>query len=91
MDIVIREGSQIAGTAHVILLDNNTAKIESFTVLPEHGKQIGRSLMKKIDGYLKEKQIKNCTLDSPKFIKGFYEKFEYVQEDWSLWSKMCRR
>ena len=36
MDIVIREGSQIAGTAHVILLDNNTAKIESFTVLPEH-------------------------------------------------------
>lgn len=81
MDIIIHVGSQIAGTVHVILLDRDTAKIETFTVMPEHrGKNIGRSLMEKIEGYLKEKNVKKSTLDSPKFIKGFYEKFGYKQE-----------
>ena len=81
MDIVIHEGSQVAGSAHIVLLDNSTAKIESFIVLPEYrGKKIGRSLMEKIESYLKEKSVKKSIIDSPKFIKGFYEKFGYVQE-----------
>lgn len=81
MDIIIHEGSQVAGSARVILLDENIAKIESFTVLPEYrGKKIGRSLMEKIESYLKEKHVERSILESPKFIKGFYEKFGYVPE-----------
>lgn len=81
MDIVIHVESQVAGSAHIVLLDDGTAKIESFIVLPEYrGKKIGRSLMEKIENYLREKKIKKNIIDSPKFIKGFYEKFGYVQE-----------
>lgn len=81
MDIVIHEGSQVAGSAHIVLLDDSTTKIESFMVLPEYrGKNIGRSLMEKIESYLKERQIKKSIIDSPKFIKGFYERFGYIQD-----------
>ncbi len=81
MNITIHEGSQVAGTAHVVLLAEDTAKIETFTVMPKYrGKNVGRSLMEKIEGYLNEKNIKKSILDSPKFIKGFYEKFGYKQE-----------
>lgn len=81
MDIVIHEGSQVAGSARVVLIDGSTAMIESFIVLPAYrGKKVGRSLMEKIENYLIEKQVKKCILESPKFIKGFYEKFGYVQE-----------
>lgn len=81
MDITIYEGAQVAGTAHIILLDDSTATIESFRVLPEYrGKNVGRSLMEKIENYLKEKDVKKSTLISPKFTKGFYEKFGYKQE-----------
>lgn len=81
MDIVIHEGSQVAGSAYIVLLDDRSAKIESFNVLSEYrGKNIGRSLMEKIESYFKEKQIKKSIIDSPKFIKGFYEKLGYVQE-----------
>ncbi|MBI4974132.1 GNAT family N-acetyltransferase [Candidatus Roizmanbacteria bacterium] len=81
MDIVIHDGSEVAGSAHIVLSDDLTAKIESFTVFPEYrGKKVGRSLMEKIESYLKEKSAKKSIIDSPKFIKGFYEKFGYVQE-----------
>lgn len=81
MDIVIHEGSQVAGSARVVMIDGRTAMIESFMVLPAYrGKKVGRSLMVKIENYLKEKQIKKSILESPKFIKGFYEKFGYVQD-----------
>lgn len=81
MDIVIHEGSQVAGSARVVLIDGSTAKIESFIVLPEYrGKKVGRSLMGKIENYLIEKQIKKGIIESPKFIKGFYEKLGYTQE-----------
>ena len=81
MDIVIHEGSQVAGSARIIFIDDTTAKIKNFTVLPEYrGKNVGRALMGKIEDYLKEKSVKKSIIDSPKFIKGFYEKFGYVQE-----------
>lgn len=81
MDIVIHEGSQVAGSVRIILLDENVAKIENFIVLPEYrGKKVGRSLMGKIENYLIEKQIEKSIIESPKFIKGFYEKFGYAQE-----------
>src|SRR3990167_4237916 len=81
MDITIYEGAQVAGTSRVILLDGSTAKIKNFIVFPEYrGKNVGRSLMEKIENYLRENKIKKSILDSPKFIKGYYEKFGYKQE-----------
>ena len=72
MDIVIHEGSQVAGSARIIFIDDTTAKIKNFTVLPEYrGKNVGRALMGKIEDYLKEKSVKKSIIDSPKFIKGF--------------------
>jgi len=81
MDITIYEGAQVAGTSRVILLDGSTAKIKNFIVFPEYrGKNVGRSLMEKIENYLRENKIKKSILDSPKFIKRFYERSGYIQE-----------
>ena len=92
MNITIHEGSQVAGTAHVVLLAEDTAKIETFTVMPKYrGKNVGRSLMEKIEGYLNEKNIKKAFLTPQNLLRGFMRSSDTNKKDQNLWSKMCRR
>ncbi len=81
--VIVYIDTQPIGTARVRYLDSEkkVAKIERVAVLKEYRKLgIGKLIMEFLHDQLEEKGVKEATLDSQEYAKGFYENMGYIQE-----------
>lgn len=74
LHIVAKEGDRVIGTARVLFLGNNHAKIERMAILkPFRRKGIGTKIMTLLNEELKNRQVKQAVLHAQYVVAGFYE------------------
>lgn len=81
--VIVYIDTQPIGTARTRYLDGEkkVAKIERVAVLKEYRKLgIGKLIMEYLHDQMEEKGVKEVTLDSQEYAKGFYENMGYVQK-----------
>ncbi len=74
LNMVVKDGETVIGTARVIFPAANTAKIERMAVLKNFRHQgIGRDIMAFLRGELKRRQIKRAYLHAQHTVIDFYK------------------
>lgn len=74
LNMVVKDGETVIGTARVIFPAANTAKIERMAVLKNfRHRGIGRDIMAFLRGELKRRQIKHVYLHAQHMVIDFYK------------------
>ena len=74
VNMVVKDGEEVIGTARVVLLTGNTAKIERMAVLkPLRHKGIGRGIISFLNEELKHRQVKYVFLHAQHTVIDFYK------------------
>ena len=72
---------EYVGTARIKYLDNKTAKIERLAVLRKAREQgIGKKIMSKALEIIASKNIREVVIHSQEYVKGLYQKLDFVEE-----------
>ena len=74
MNMVVKDGGSVIGTARVVFPDKNTAKIERMAVLKDFRQRgIGRGIITFLEGELKSRDIKYVVLHAQYTVVEFYK------------------
>ncbi|MDF5708131.1 MAG: GNAT family N-acetyltransferase [Nostoc sp. S4] len=69
------------GTTRIRYLDEKTVKIERLAVLSTvRGQGIGKKIMEKALLFIGSKNIPEVVIHSQEYVKGLYQKFNFVEE-----------
>ena len=86
LHMVVKDGERVIGTARVLFLDNNQAKIERMAVLkPFRGKGIGREIISFLNKELRNKQIEQIILHAQCSVSPFYKSCGFEETGLPFW------
>lgn len=74
LHMVVKEGDKVIGTARVLFLADNQAKLERMAILkPFRRRGIGRRIISFMNEELRNRQVKQITLHAQYAVVAFYE------------------
>ena len=74
LHMVVKDGERVIGTARVLFLANNQAKIERMAILkPFRRKGIGRRIISFLNEELIKRQVEQVVLHAQHTVGGFYK------------------
>ncbi|MBX9256540.1 GNAT family N-acetyltransferase [Desmonostoc muscorum CCALA 125] len=72
---------KVVGTTRIRYLDDKTAKIERLAVLSTvRGQGIGKKIMENALSFLARKNMREVVIHSQEYVKGLYQKLDFVEE-----------
>jgi len=86
LHIVVENGDMVIGTARVLFLTTNQAKIERMAILrPFRRRGIGSSVISFLKGELKNKQVKHVVLHAQCGVTAFYKSCGFEETGLPFW------
>ena len=74
LHMVVKDGERVIGTARVLFLANNQAKIERMAILKAfRGRGIGREILTFLNEELRNRQVEQAVLHAQCSVIGFYQ------------------
>ena len=78
LNIVVRDGKRVIGTARVQFLNNNQAKLERMAILEHYRRKgIGKELLLFLDTVWKDKQVQQVIIHAQLDVVPFYKLFGF--------------
>ncbi len=86
LHMVVKDGERVIGTARVIFLANNQAKIERMAVLkPFRRKGVGRRIISFLNEELRKKQVEQVVVHAQYAVVGFYKLCGFEESSSPFW------
>jgi len=86
LHMVVKDGERIIGTARVLFLADNQAKLERMAVLkPFRRKGIGRRIISFLDADLRNKQVEQVVLHAQLEVVAFYKSCGFEESGLPFW------
>jgi len=86
LHMVVKDGERIIGTARVLFLADNQAKLERMAVLkPFRRKGIGRRIISFLDADLRNKQVEQVVLHAQLGVVAFYKSCGFEESGLPFW------
>jgi predicted GNAT family N-acyltransferase len=86
LHMVVKDGERVIGTARVLFLADNQAKLERMAVLkPFRHKGIGRRIVSFLNGELKNRQLEQVVLHAQYEVVAFYKSCGFEESGLPFW------
>ncbi|MBA7608953.1 Acetyltransferase [subsurface metagenome] len=86
LHMVVKDGERVIGTARVLFLADNQAKLERMAVLkPFRRKGIGRRIISFLDADLRKKQVEQVVLHAQLEVVAFYKSCGFEESGLPFW------
>jgi len=86
LHMVVKDGQRVVGTARVLLLADNQAKLERMAVLkPFRHKGIGRGIVSFLNEELKNRQLEQVVLHAQYEVVAFYKSCGFEESGLPFW------
>ena len=86
LHMVVKDGQRVIGTARVLLLADNQAKLERMAVLkPFRHKGIGRGIVSFLNEELRRRQLEQVVLHTQYTVVAFYKSCGFEESGLPFW------
>jgi len=86
LHMVVKDGQRVIGTARVLLLADNQAKLERMAVLkPFRHKGIGRGIVSFLNKELRKRQLEQVVLHAQYTVVAFYKSCGFEESGLPFW------
>jgi len=86
LHMVVKDGQRVVGTARVLLLADNQAKLERMAVLkPFRHKGIGRGIVSFLNEELRKRQLEQIILHAQYTVVAFYKSCGFEESGLPFW------
>jgi predicted GNAT family N-acyltransferase len=86
LHMVVKDGQRVVGTARVLFLADNQAKLERMAVLkPFRYKGIGREIVSFLDEELRKRQLEQVVLHAQHTVVAFYKSCGFEESGLPFW------
>jgi len=86
LHIVVKDGERVIGTARVLFLDDNQAKLERMAILkPFRSKGIGKRIISFLKGELASRQVEQVVLHAQYGVVAFYRSCGFEECGLPFW------
>ena len=86
LHMVVKDGQRVVGTARVLLLADNQAKLERMAVLkPFRHKGIGRGIVSFLNEELRKRQLEQIILHAQYTVVAFYKSCGFEESGSPFW------